>query len=196
MRLSVKAEAFILCPLLIGLISISDTFVYVVLTDKWCGTIVYIQILSLLYLFRPLNTVFQKGLLAIGDSAVNLFHEVITSVLTIILMVICVFVFDSILLIAWSYVFITVIGTSIFASFTKKRFGYKFNEMLKDYVPYVLRSIIMGALVFGVGKLFSTRSITQLSVQIFVGIVAYILISWITKCEMFFFALNIIRRKS
>lgn len=194
MRKSIRTSAFILCPVLLGLISAADTFVVVVLSDKWYGCIIYMRILSLVYLTRPLSTVFQKSLLAIGNISVNLAHELITSALTIAMMLVCVFYVDSIPLIAWSYVIITVIGTSFFAFFTKKNFQYRYLEMLRDYLPSLVVSCLMGSVVFAIGQI-SINVYIKLVLQVIAGIGVYSLITYLFKFEAMSIIKQVIRRK-
>lgn len=182
MRKSIRVSAFILSPILMGLISVADSFVIAILSDKWSGCIVYMRILSLVYLTRPLSTVFQKSLLAIGNSSLNLAHELLTSILTIFMMLVCVFWVDSIPLIAWSYVFITIIGTSFFAYYIKKNFDYRYKEMLSDYLPSVIMSALMGCVVFFLGRL-PINIYIKLLIQVFTGTGIYILCATLLKFE-------------
>lgn len=194
MRKSIRASAFILCPVLLGLIAVADTFVVAILSNKWVGCVIYLRILSLVYLTRPLSTVFQKSLLAIGNTSVNLAHELITSVLTILMMLVCVFCIDSIPLIAWSYVIITVVGTSFFAFFTKKNFQYGYLEMLRDYLPALLVSCLMACAVFAVGQI-PMNIYLKLIVQVIAGIGVYFVVTFLLKFEAMQMVMQIIRRK-
>ena len=184
MRKSVRVSSYVLTPCIIGLLSVADTFVLAVLTDKWLPCVPYMRVLSLVYITRPMTTIFQKGLLAVGKTGVNLFHEIITSVLTIILLLVAVFAFDSIILIAWSYVLIMILGLLVFAFFVKKYFAYSFWEMLTDYLPSFILSCAMGAAAFACGALPFAPAI-RLIVQIAAGAIVYIVLSCIFKVDGF-----------
>lgn len=186
MRKSVRVSSYVLTPCIIGLLSVSDTFVLAVLTDKWLPCVRYMRVLSLVYITRPMTTIFQKGLLAIGKTGVNLFHEIITSVLTIILLIVAVFVFDSIILIAWSYVLIMILGLIVFSIFIKKYFVYSFCEMLSDYLPPFVLSCVMGAAALACGAVFSVPMI-RLIVQVVAGAIVYIVLSCIFKIDGFMY---------
>lgn len=173
MRKSVKATSFLLCPILAGIVAVADTFIYAFLTAKWADSIIYMRILTLVYIARPLCTVFQKSILAIGKSSINLCHEIITSLLTIVLILIAIFYFNSIPLIAWSYVIVTIIGTVFFAFFVKKYFNYSFKEMLIDYAPSFLLSGFMAICVFFMGRIQINIWI-KLIIQIIAGVTIYL----------------------
>lgn len=186
MRESVRVSSYVLTPCIIGLLSVADTFVLAVLTEKWLPCVPYMRVLSLVYITRPMTTIFQKGLLAIGKTGVNLFHEIITSVLTIILLLVAVFAFDSIILIAWSYVLIMILGLLIFAFFVKKHFAYSFSEMLSDYLPSFVLSCAMGVSAFACGA-FPFAPAIKLITQVIVGAVVYIVLSYIFKVDGFMY---------
>ena len=114
-RKSIRFSSFVLVPIVIGIIAVADTFILLFLTDKWAPAIPYMRILSLIYLTRTMNSIFQSGLLAIGKSGANMFHEVVGSVLSLLLICVGAFALRSVLFIAWSYVIVMIIGTVIFA---------------------------------------------------------------------------------
>ena len=182
MRKSIRISSFILTPTIVGLLAVGDTFISVILTEKWAPCVPYLRILCLVYMTRPLSTIFQKGLLAIGKSNINLFQEIVTSILTIILLVIAVFKFNSISFIAWSYVVIMIVGLGIFAFFVNKYLGYSFREMAIDYCPSLGMSCVMGIIVFFIGYI-PIHSLIKLVIQFVVGVTVYVLIAYIGKRE-------------
>ena len=194
MRLSIRVSSFILLPLIFGMVGIADNFILLFLTEKWMPCVPYLRILSLVYVTRSVNTILKNALLAIGKSEVNLFHEVVTSVLTVALIILAAFYFRSILLIAWSYVLISLLGTCIFSYFTVRNFPYKVSEILRDYLPSLTLSGIMCAVVFFVGKI-PLATIFVLLLQIIVGIVIYIVGAWLFKMDELVYILQYMKKK-
>lgn len=194
MRLSIRVSSFILLPLIFGMVGIADNFILLFLTEKWMPCVPYLRILSLVYVTRSVNTILKNALLAIGKSEVNLFHEVVTSVLTVALIILAAFYFRSIPLIAWSYVLISLLGTCIFSYFTVKNFPYKVSEILRDYLPSLTLSGIMCAVVFFVGKI-PLATIFVLLLQIIVGIVIYIVGAWLFRMDELVYILQYMKKK-
>lgn len=194
MRKSIRMSSFLLNPAVIGLFAIADTFIIVLMTEKWLPCVLYLRILCLVYLTRPLTTIFQKGLLAIGKSNINLFHEIVTSILTIVLLLIAVFIFDSIPLIAISYVAIMFIGIIIFVFFIRKYLTYSVKEMMKDYIPSLSLSIIMGIICYSLGFL-KIPNILKLIVQILAGIMVYVVVAKIIKIPEWIYLTKVINSK-
>ena len=194
MRLSIRVSSFILLPLIFGMVGIADNFILLFLTEKWMPCVPYLRILSLVYVTRSVNTILKNALLAIGKSEVNLFHEVVTSVLTVALIILAAFYFRSIPLIAWSYVLISLLGTCIFSYFTVRNFPYKVSEILRDYLPSLTLSGVMCVVVYFVGKIpFAT--IFVLLLQITVGIVIYIVGAWLFRMDELVYILQYMKKK-
>lgn len=194
MRLSIRVSSFILLPLIFGMVGIADNFILLFLTEKWMPCVPYLRILSLVYVTRSVNTILKNALLAIGKSEVNLFHEVVTSVLTVALIILAAFYFRSVPLIAWSYVLISLLGTCIFSYFTVRNFPYKVSEILRDYLPSLTLSGIMCAVVFFVGKI-PLATIFVLLLQIIVGIVIYIVGAWLFRMDELVYILQYMKKK-
>lgn len=180
MRSAIRLSSFVLVPIIAGMVAVADNFIYVLLTDKWMACVPYLRILSLIYLTRTMNTIFQSSLLAIGKSSINLFHELVVSILSLVLIYLAAFGLHSILLIAWSYVVVMIVGTAIFAYFVSKHFKYTVVEMICDYFPYLFLSIIMAVLVYILGRVAINKFIL-LFIQILVGGIFYIVMSKILK---------------
>ena len=172
-RQSIQISSILLTPMIMGIIAVADTMVNVILTDKWMPCVPYLRILCLVYITRSINTILQKAVLAIGKSGAFLFHEVITSTLTVLMIFVAAYIFKSIEMIAWSYVVIMMLGTIIFAFFSKKYFKYRYFEIIADYFPSLIVSCVMALVVWGIGRIAIMTSI-KLLIQIIVGVIIYV----------------------
>lgn len=192
MRLSIRVSSYIMTPLMLGLFAVSDTFVYAILTEKWAPCILFMRILCFVYLFRPLSAVFQKGLLAIGKSNLNLTHEIVTSSTTVLMLLVAVFGLQSIPAIALSHVAVAVLGTIMYMLWAGKYLGYRIREVAQDYLPSVLLSVVMamGAMLLG---MLQIHVVLKLVLQVLVGMVIYFLLSWITRNESFTLLLGLLK---
>lgn len=178
MRRSIRVSSFVLMPAIIGMIAVADTFIVLLLTEKWAASIPYMRILSLIYLTRTMNSLFQSSLLAAGKSDINMYHEFVGSVISVILICIGAFVLKSVLFIAWSSVFVMIEGTIFFMIFVSKYYCYRVKEMIADFLPYLLTSAAMGAGIYLIGRL-EINNLLLLLIQIFSGVIIYICLSWL-----------------
>lgn len=173
MRKSIRVSSFVLVPTVIGMIALADTFIILLLTEKWAAAIPFLRILSLIYLTRTMNSVLQSGLLAIGKSGANMFHEFVGSGLSIILICVGSFYLNSVEFIAWSYVVVMIVGTLVFSYFVRKHFKYGYKELASDFFPYLFCSIFMGSVIYFVGRIRLLR-LFVFFLQIVIGILTYV----------------------
>ena len=189
MRRAISLSAYILTPMMVGLFMVSESFVSVVLTDKWLPCVPYLRIMCIVYVTRSISTIYQKALFSIGKSNLNLIHEVLTSTITVILLFVAVFAFDSVLLIAWSAVAVMVLGLGFYAIMVRRLFGYSFVEMIYDYLPATALSVLMAVFVYLTGALIE-NNVLKLIMQIIIGVAVYIILSIATKNKEFKYVKN------
>ena len=183
MRSAIRMSSYILVPCIAGIIGIADTFVIAVLTEKWAPAIPFLRILSLIYLTRTMNSIFQSSLLAVGQSGANMIHEIVGSVLSLTFICIGAFALKSVLFIAWSSVIVMIIGTGIFMYFISKSYGYKPIEVMRDFLPYLAISSVMGICVYFIGTIPANKPLLLLFVQLVVGVVVYIILSYVFRIK-------------
>ena len=87
----------------------------------------------------------------------------------------------SVIAIAVNMAILTTLFTFINAFPNIKYLNYSFVEQMKDIVPPIVMSTIMGVSVFLVGKLLAFSDYFNLLVQIIVGISIYVTLSILTK---------------
>lgn len=191
MRITIRISSFILTPCMIGIFILSDILIEVLLTEKWLESVPFMRILCIVYMTRTITTVLQRGVLATGNSSINLYHELITSLLTILFIIISIIKYHSIFLIAWSYVIVSIIGLLIYIYYTQKIFKYTILEIIFDYFPALILSIAMGVSIIIFGKCFN-NNLLKLFFQINFAIIVYLGLAYIFKIESFFYLKNII----
>ena len=182
MRTGIRMSSFILVPVIAGVIGIADTFVIAILTEKWSPVIPFLRILSLIYLTRTMNSIFQSSLLAVGQSGANMIHEIVGSVLSLVFICIGAFVMRSVLFIAWSSVIVMVIGTGIFMYYVSKEYGYTPGEVIRDFFPYLAISSVMGLCVYFIGTM-AMNKLLLLVIQIVVGVALYGILSYVFRIK-------------
>lgn len=184
-RESIRISMYLLCPLLIGLIAVSDKFVEVVLTEKWIPCIPYLRILTLVFLTRPFTSICHQSILAIGKSSIILKIQIIINAFCIMFTCFAVFILNSILWIAWGTVITEIISVFLFSINSRKIIEYKFHEQVFDVIPSLFLSCFMGVIVFLVGKIPINQTVI-LILQLLVGIILYLLLSYIFRIKSFF----------
>lgn len=184
LRKSISVGAFLLAPILIGFAVVSETFISVVLTDKWLFCSPYIKIFCLMYLTRPLETACHQALLAVGKSDTVLRVMIIINSVDFTLLLIAAWCFKSVLFIAVGTLITALVSLSCFMYCSNKILGYKLREQVSDIVPVLLCSFVMGGMVSLVGLVVENQ-VVLLVMQIIIGALVYIALAKIVNLTGF-----------
>lgn len=191
-RRSIVTSSYIIFPLMIGLIAVSEPLIKLLLTDKWLDCIPYLRIFCLSYALWPIHTANLQAINAIGRSDIFLKLEIIKKIVGLI-----------ILIISLKYgafaIAIGVLISGVLASFingypNKKILDYGYVEQMKDVLPSLILSLIMGITIMILSK-FNLSDLSLILSQILVGIVIYLGLSYSLKLECFMYILKTLKRK-
>lgn len=188
LRKSIEMGVFVLAPILIGFAVVSDTFISVILTEKWMFCSPYIKVFCIMYLTRPLETTCHQALLAIGRSDIVLHIIIMINVVALFTLFIAVFVFKSVFLIAIGSLIASMVSLAGFMVYSNRFIGYRLHEQIQDIAPSLLCSILMGCIVYMVGALDVQKSVLLVT-QIIIGGIVYILLAIgfkISACQYLF----------
>lgn len=191
MRRSIVTSSFLIFPLMMGLAVVAKPLVSILLTDKWLPCIPYLRIYCFIFSFYPIHTANLQALNAMGRSDKYLQLEVIKKIYGVLILLITVFCFDSPLIIALGGAVSTIIAIFVNSAPNKKLLNYSYFEQIKDLLPSLLISIIMGAAVYSILFLGLSSWLT-LIIQIALGAVIYIGLAEIFKLECYIYLKNII----
>ena len=184
LRKSIKIGTYLLGPLLVGFAAISTNFVKVMLTDKWLFCVPYIQIFCFVYLTRPLETSCHQALLAIGRSDIVMKIILVINVTAIATLLIAIFVFRSVLLIALGSLFSSLVSITLFMTVICKKLNYLPKEQVMDIGSSLIISLVMGIIVYVVGTI-PINKFLLLTIQVLFGATIYFILSVITKNDSY-----------
>ena len=191
-RRAIMLSSYIIFPAMIGLIVISESIVRIVLTGKWLLCVPYLRIFCLSYALWPIHTANLQAINAIGRSDIFLKLEIIKKIIGVI-----------IILITSRYgVYMIAIGTvvnSILSFFinsypNKRLLNYSYIEQIKDIFPSFFISVIMGGIIYFL-HLLKYSSLLVMILQIILGIIIFMVLSFISKNESFFYLIKILKNK-
>ena len=191
-RKYIKTASYIIFPMMIGLFSVSDVFVEVVLTEKWLPIVPYIQIFCFSYMLNIIQVGNLQAIKAIGRSDITLILEIVKKSFYFIIIIIFVFISKSPIVLALSSVVCTIFATLVNTYPNRKLLGYKYRYQLNDLLPNLIISILMGISVYFV-KYIEMSKVLLLLLQVFIGIFVYILLSIITKNENLYYLIDYVK---
>ena len=191
LRRSIQIGLFLLMPIMFGFFAVADSFVRVVLTDKWIAAVPFIRIFCLYFLSRPLETSCQQVILAKGKSGTVFHIMVIVSCCSIISVLIAVFVLKSVMMIAVGSIITTLVSILCYMVSTNRMIGYSVKEQFSDLLKPLLMSLLM-VIAIGVVGMVTKSTTAKLIAQVITGIVVYIAAAAFSKDRTFKYLLQMI----
>ena len=188
-RRFMKLSSYLVFPLMIGFLAVSDNFISVVLTDKWMSASIYIKIFCLSYMFNIIQNGNLQAIRAIGRSDIILKLEIIKKSLYFLVIVCFVIFSNSPELLAVTAIINTIIATIVNTYPNRQLIGYRYRLQAADLLPNLILSVIMGAAVYSM-NLIQINKLLLLALQVFTGALIYLVLSIVTKNENFYYFLS------
>ena len=185
-RRSIVTSSFIIFPMMVGLAIIAEPLVKVLFTEKWLPVVPFVQIFCASYALWPIHTVNLQAINALGRSDIFLKLEIIKSIIG--LSILGISLQFGIYMLALGVFIIGFISTFINAYPNMTLLNYSIWEQLKDLIPSLLLSLIMGIVMFPI-QWFGMSAIVTIIIQISIGIVLYIGLAKLFKLECFMYIL-------
>ena len=191
-RRSITISTYLMSPLLVGMAACADTFVRLILTDKWIFCVPYMRIFCIVYMFYPIHTANLNAIKAMGRSDLFLKLEIIKKSLGLV--VLFVFVRISVMALALSTLAFSILAMAINAWPNRQLLSYSIKDQILDILNNLMIAAIMGVIVYAEG-LLAVPDILLLIIQIGTGMVIYIALSYILKNQSFMYLLNFLRTR-
>lgn len=177
-RKYIKLSSFLIFPLMIGLAAIAEPLITFLLTEKWAGIVILLQILCLDWMLDHLSQINLNLLLIKGHSDWALRLEIIKKVIATFILIISIPF--GIEIMCWGRVLYSLIATYLNTHYTERLIGLSFKEQMKDIFPSLVLAMIMGVSVHYF-IFFLQDTILKIILGILVGISLYIIMSYFCK---------------
>ena len=191
-RKFLRLSAFVIFPLMIGLAAISRPFILLVLTEKWDGAIVLMQVLCLGYLWYPIHAINLNLLQVKGRSDLFLRLEIIKK--SVGIGILFVTIRYGVLTMCMGTIVGGIIGLIFNTYYTGKLIQLGFVKQMLDLFPILINSIVMGGLVYFLTCLLSGYML-QILLGSIGGIIYYLLSSHIFHSQDLKYLFSLVKRK-
>lgn len=181
MRKSIKMSAYLVFPIMFGIIAVAPRLILVLLTEKWLPAVPFLCLSCISFSFYPIHTANLQAISAVGRSDVYLKLEIVKKMLLV-----------GVLIISLKYnIYIVMIG-SVMCSFlstivnawpNRKLFNYSILEQFKDISSSLVLSLLMGVIVYLVGDIINFNDFITLVIQILAGVVFYVVFSYLFRID-------------
>ena len=176
----IKLSAFCIFPLMLGLSAVADPLVRVLLTDKWEGCILLLQVMCFNLMWYPIHAINLTILTAKGRSDLTLKLEIVKKIIGVTVLILTVR--HGIIWMVAAGIPATLLGLIVNTYYTKIVINKGFYSQLKDLLPLFTSSCIM----WGFVKLF-LLIISNIYIQLFggivVGLICYTLLTFLFHKE-------------
>lgn len=189
-RRAIVTSSFLIFPMMVGLAITAESLVKILLTDKWLPCVPFLQIFCVVYALTPIHTANLQAINAIGRSDIFLKLEIIKRVIG--LSILSVSIFYGVYAIALGQVLGGIIATFINAHPNKVLLEYSYAEQIKDIIPSLILSLIMGLSIYSI-KYLDMNVWPTLIAQFCIGVVLYMGLAWIFKLECFRYLISTMR---
>ncbi len=170
-RRSIVSSSFLIFPMMVGMAAVAEPLVKIVLTDKWLPAVPFLQIFSISYALMPIHTANLQSLNAMGRSDIFLKLEIIKKVIGIFILFISMHF--GIYAIAFGMLISGLISSFINAYPNKKLLNYGYFEQIRDIMPSLSISIVMGIAVYTLNSL-DIIAWKMLIFQVITGVIVYV----------------------
>lgn len=176
----IRLSAFVVFPLMIGLSAVADPLIRLVLTDKWEGAIYLLQIICFSMMWYPVHAINLNLLQVEGRSDYFLKLEIIKKIQGVI--VLCITIPLGLVTMCYGRVVSSVLCLVYNTYYTKKLIDYGFASQMKDLLPILAHSLVMGVIVWMI-VLFLPSLWLQLVVGVVAGAAYYLVGAYIMRFD-------------
>lgn len=178
-----KIVAFVSLPLLMLLFIKAEDITIFLFTEKWRGSIIFLQLFCIVRIFEPFITIHRELLLSQGLSALLLKIFTITSLFEISL--ILWLIHYGILYLVLATFISRVITYLTYTIINSKRLGIQWTQELGWFPPYILLTAGMGLIVLMLQYVMlhftDTTLFWRIFMQLTIGIFSYGFLAYIFK---------------
>ena len=188
-RRFMKLSSFVVFPMMLGMLGISESFVRVVLTEKWLPIVPYMRLFSVAFMLDLIQVGNLQAIRALGRSDLILKMEIIKKSSYAVVIAFAVILAKTPLLLASTGIATSLIATIVNTYPNKKLIGYGFLQLFSDLIPNLLPAILMAGIVLLMNRLNMNMYLLILS-QLLVGCMSYILFCTVFRNENLLYIKN------
>lgn len=185
--------AFIMLPVMTGLIATADDIYMLLLKPQWHPAIPYFRIMCLIGIFYPISAIAYNVLKVRSNGEIILRLEIIKKVIMTIILATTIPI--SVMAIAWGMVAAAACEMVLNIGATLRYAGLKLKSLVTTLLPIIALTAVMYLATELVGCQIENLAVgLRLVIKIGVGIISYVAIAYITKMEAFGEALTIAKQ--
>ena len=189
-RRAIKTSTYLIMPIMMGLAVCAEPLIRLLLKEEWLPCVPYLRIFCFTFAFYPIHTANLNAIKAMGRSDLFLILEICKKIVGIVAILSTMWI--SVMAMAYSLFFTSILSQIINAWPNKKLLGYSYLSQLRDMMPQITVSCAMGAAVFCV-PLLGLNDILTLAIQIPMGIILYWALSKLFHVDSYTYIIDTVK---
>lgn len=191
-RRFLKLSAFVIFPLMVGLSSVAQPFVSIMLGPQWnfCGQL--LQIICFSMMWYPIHAINLNLLQVKGRSDLFLRLEIIKKILGV--SVLCLTAPFGLVVMCYGSILNSLVALAINTYYTGKLINVGFLRQMRDLLPTLALCLAMFTLILSVNSFLSGNA-AKLCTGVVTGVAFYSLTSYVFKFSELKELLSLIRKK-
>ena len=145
-RRLLRVSAFVVFPLMVMLAAVAAPLIRVMITSKWDGCVGFLQILSLAMMWYPIHAINLNLLQVKGRSDLFLRLEIYKKIFGVLILICTIPL--GVTAMCWGLVVGSVFSLVMNTYYTGKLIKIGFFMQMKDLLPIILNSVVMGGIAY------------------------------------------------
>lgn len=187
-RTSIRVGSYVMWPLMLGLMVLSEPVVKLVFTEKWLPCVPFMQIACIQYALEPVQTANVQAVKAMGKGRTFLMMEIVKKSFGVVM--ILAVMYRGVMAIALTALGVTCFAAVVNSTPNRKYLGYTYREQIGDLLPSVALASVMAACVYFAGRIPAPAA-AGIVIQVAVGVAVYVLLSKICRVSQFAYLVNV-----
>ena len=189
-RRAIKTSTYLIMPFMMGLAVCAEPAIRLIITDEWLPCVPFLRMFCFSYAFYPIHTANLNAIKAMGRSDLFLILEILKKIVGLVAILSTMWI--SVMAMAYSMFFTSVICQMINAWPNKKLLGYSYFNQFMDMLPQIGMSLGMGAIVYSV-QFLGLSDILTLCIQIPLGVFIYLALSKTFRVESYTYVIDTVK---
>ena len=189
-RRAIKTSTYLIMPFMMGLAVCAEPAIRLIITDEWLPCVPFLRMFCFSYAFYPIHTANLNAIKAMGRSDLFFILEILKKIVGLVAILSTMWI--SVMAMAYSMFFTSVICQMINAWPNKKLLGYSYFNQFMDMLPQIGMSLGMGAIVYSV-QFLGLSDILTLCIQIPLGVFIYLALSKTFRVESYTYVIDTVK---
>lgn len=173
----IKHVSYLSFPLFFGMMAVSDPMITLLFGEKWIPMIPFFRVLCLSAIVFPHNALNLNVLQVVGRSDLFLKIDVIKMVIGLSMISLSVVFKLGINGLLGTILVLSAIAFVANTYYSKHFIEYSLLEQIKDLLPSLSISVLMGVIVYGTSLILPFDRVFNLMILVLLGIASYIILS-------------------